>query len=163
MKIGIVSSSDICIPLLQVLKANNISAFVYAEVEDRNSFIPVSQYCSYAAVPVKEGATGSDIYKWLSDVSPDAVFVLGYRHLLDIERISLPLKNRLFNIHFGPLPAYKGPNPVFWQLRNGSASVAVTIHRITPRFDAGPIVWSKQINSEAHLWLCADDTKPGVT
>jgi methionyl-tRNA formyltransferase len=151
MKIGIISSSDICIPLLQVLKANNISAFVYAEIEDKNSFIAVAQYCSYAAVPVKEANAAAEVHKWLADVTPDAVFVLGYRHLLDIDRLSLPLKNRFFNIHFGPLPAYKGPNPVFWQLKKGLPTVTVTIHRMTPKFDAGPVVWSKQINREAHF------------
>jgi methionyl-tRNA formyltransferase len=78
-------------------------------------------------------------------------FCLGYKHLLNIDRLPSGLKNRLYNIHFGPLPAYKGPNPVFWQLKNGEPALTVTIHRITPHFDAGPVVWSKQVNREAHF------------
>jgi hypothetical protein len=102
-----------------VLKANNISAFVYAEIEDKNSFIAVAQYCSYAAVPVKEANAAAEVHKWLADVTPDAVFVLGYRHLLDIDRLSLPLKNRFLIFILARYRHIRGQTLYFGNLKKG--------------------------------------------
>lgn len=43
------------------------------------------------------------------------------------------------NLHPSLLPRWRGPTPLFWQLREGAA-VGVTLHRMTGRFDAGPIL-----------------------
>ena len=46
-----------------------------------------------------------------------------------------------FNVHPGPLPRYAGLNPVSWALYNGETSHGVTLHKIVPEIDAGPIVY----------------------
>ncbi len=47
---------------------------------------------------------------------------------------------KALNIHNGPLPQYRGVNPVNWALKNNQAQHGVTIHEITPGIDDGPIV-----------------------
>ncbi len=44
------------------------------------------------------------------------------------------------NIHPSRLPAYRGPAPVFWQLRDGMREIGVTLHHMTSQIDAGDIV-----------------------
>ncbi len=44
------------------------------------------------------------------------------------------------NLHPSLLPAYRGPAPLFWQLRSGEAETGVTLHRVDERIDAGDIV-----------------------
>ena len=44
------------------------------------------------------------------------------------------------NLHPSGLPRFRGPNPVFWQLRAGVARAGVTVHVATDTVDAGPIV-----------------------
>lgn len=44
------------------------------------------------------------------------------------------------NLHPSALPRFRGPNPVFWQMRAGVARAAVTLHVATGAVDAGPIV-----------------------
>jgi methionyl-tRNA formyltransferase len=44
-----------------------------------------------------------------------------------------------WNVHPSLLPRYRGPSPLFWQLRDGLRIGGVSIHRMTPRFDAGPL------------------------
>lgn len=44
------------------------------------------------------------------------------------------------NLHFGPLPRYRGVAPIAWALINGEASTGVTIHHIDPGVDSGPVV-----------------------
>ena len=55
------------------------------------------------------------------------------------------------NLHPSALPRFRGPDPVFWQLRAGVTRAGVTVHVATGAVDAGPIV--------AQRWL---DLRPGI-
>ena len=55
---------------------------------------------------------------------------------------------RILNLHNAPLPRYRGCAPINWALKNGESSHGVTIHEITPKVDAGPIV--SQVNFSIH-------------
>lgn len=44
------------------------------------------------------------------------------------------------NLHPSALPRHRGPDPVFWQLRDGARQAGVTVHVATGAVDAGPIV-----------------------
>ncbi|MCC6315552.1 MAG: hypothetical protein IT337_16255, partial [Thermomicrobiales bacterium] len=44
------------------------------------------------------------------------------------------------NVHPSLLSLGRGPEPVFWTLRRGERRSGATIHRMTERFDAGPIL-----------------------
>lgn len=54
---------------------------------------------------------------------------------------------RCFNVHFSLLPRYSGPIPVFWQLRAGDLAGGITIHQVTERLDAGPIVAQQEVRA----------------
>lgn len=47
---------------------------------------------------------------------------------------------RCLNIHYSPLPRYRGMRPVNWALKNGERVHGVTIHEIDEGIDTGPIV-----------------------
>jgi methionyl-tRNA formyltransferase len=47
------------------------------------------------------------------------------------------------NVHFSLLPSYKGPAPLFWQIRNNETTTGISIHYLTQQLDAGNIL--KQI------------------
>ncbi|MEJ7803053.1 MAG: formyltransferase family protein [Candidatus Limnocylindria bacterium] len=44
------------------------------------------------------------------------------------------------NLHYGPLPRYRGVSPIAWALINGETSHGVTLHVIEPGIDTGPTV-----------------------
>ena len=44
------------------------------------------------------------------------------------------------NLHPALLPAYRGPTPLFWQLRAGVREVGVSLHAVTAKVDSGGIV-----------------------
>jgi methionyl-tRNA formyltransferase len=44
------------------------------------------------------------------------------------------------NIHPSPLPAYRGGNPLFWQVFNGESEGGITLHKITAGVDKGNII-----------------------
>lgn len=56
------------------------------------------------------------------------------------------------NLHPSPLPRFRGPHPVFWQLRAGVRRSAATVHVATGAVDAGPIL--------AQPWL---EVRPGIS
>ncbi len=52
----------------------------------------------------------------------------------------------ILNIHPSPLPAYRGPAPLFWQYRDGHLTTGVTIHHITEELDSGPLLAQVHVN-----------------
>lgn len=46
---------------------------------------------------------------------------------------------RAINIHPSLLPDKRGPDPLFWTFRDGRGRSGVTIHELSPHFDAGAI------------------------
>ncbi|MBS7563833.1 hypothetical protein KHS38_05405 [Mucilaginibacter sp. Bleaf8] len=152
MKIGIVSNAAFCMPLLQALMHNRIQASVFADacIGDQSDLQAIGHFCQQARMPFQQGEPDY-LYFWLEETKPDIVFVMGFTHLIRIEQIDAVLRNHIYNVHFGPLPAYRGPNPLFWQIKNGEAQLTATIHRINDRFDAGDVVWSKSVQRENYM------------
>ncbi len=149
--VNIITSGELALPLLQFLHVNKVKVSVFADnASQGDAQAQLSHFCSHADVPFTNGSP-EDIYNWLKSSKGTMTFILGYGHLIDIERISKEQLLYCYNIHFGPLPSYRGANPVFWQIKNGSPELTVTIHRITKKFDDGPIFWKKNIKREPHF------------
>lgn len=55
-----------------------------------------------------------------------------------------------FNLHPGPLPAYAGLNTVSWAIYRDESTYGVTVHKIAPEVDAGPIVSMSFFKIEAN-------------
>ncbi|MCK4660477.1 MAG: hypothetical protein KAV82_13225 [Phycisphaerae bacterium] len=72
------------------------------------------------------------------DWSIDLVFSVFYDKILPAWFIDKA--GCVLNLHNGPLPRYRGVSPINWALKNAEHMHGVTIHQITPRIDAGPIV-----------------------
>jgi methionyl-tRNA formyltransferase len=49
------------------------------------------------------------------------------------------------NLHFGPLPRYRGVAPIAWAIINGETATGVTLHHIDPGIDSGDIVASASV------------------
>ncbi|OQP59626.1 hypothetical protein A3860_36725 [Niastella vici] len=94
-----------------------------------------------------EKSSGQSLYDWVNKQQPAIIFVIGYNEIIRINRFTTVMPD-LYNVHFGHLPEYRGPNPVFWQLKNGAPSLAITIHCVTEKLDAGGIAWKKEYPNE---------------
>jgi len=144
MKIGIISNGEHFIPMAYTLAGKGLQVCIcYAPSEDPAVQQKVLGFIQATRIPFQqEQNPGEDVYQWLETTAPDIIFVYGYRFLLDVKRFNgIPA----FNIHPGPLPSFRGPVPVFWQLKTGQPVLGLTIHVLSERFDAGKSVWSKSI------------------
>ena len=67
----------------------------------------------------------------------DLLLVFGFPYLIK------PIPHKTFNIHFGELPENRGPEPLFWTLKQGKKIAYVTIHQLDRSFDTGPVYSQK--------------------
>jgi methionyl-tRNA formyltransferase len=85
-------------------------------------------------------------------------------HVVCKEVLAVP-KLGSFNLHPGPLPRYAGRNPVSWAIFRGESQHGVTVHRMAPEIDAGPIAYQSLFPIDADdtaLSLSLKCTREGV-
>ncbi|WP_343693960.1 formyltransferase family protein [Chitinophaga sp.] len=145
MIIGIISSSDQFLSLAYTLANNNLQVCIYF-APGQDAYLNQKVQTMAARFQLVTGQQSADVYNWLEQVKPAVVFVYGYPFLLDVAQFTVPV----FNIHAGPLPAFRGPVPVFWQLKMGVPQLCLSIHVLTERFDAGTVVWNKYLPDQPH-------------
>ncbi len=102
---------------------------------------PVKQIAIEESLPVfqPESPREEDFYELLEVVAPDLSVVVAYGHILPRAIIDLPRLGTL-NIHASLLPALRGAAPIQGAIREGLPETGVTIMRMVPALDAGPIV-----------------------
>ena len=80
--------------------------------------------------------------RWAAMLAPlrhDLIVSGGFPWRIPADVLALPRLGAI-NFHDAPLPRHRGPNATGWAFRLGDAETAMTIHRLTPEFDAGPIL-----------------------
>lgn len=151
MKIGIVSNSKICIPLLSYLSSIKAGVMLYFG-KSPHADISVNElagFCRMNNIPFYAEDDKKELYNWQQLNEPDVIFITGYTHKIAVEELNGVPKG-ICNIHFGKLPQYRGPSPVFWQLKNGEGQLGLTIHQLTNKFDSGAIIWEQSIKNEEY-------------
>lgn len=76
-------------------------------------------------------------------MSIDVILMSCYNRRLPDDVISIAEKG-CFNMHPSLLPRYRGPEPIFWQMREGS-EIGVSWHKVVHDLDAGDIVAQQKV------------------
>ena len=102
---------------------------------------PVKRIALDEGIPVlqPERPRGPDFLEELRELQADLSVVVAYGHILPKAVIDLPPAGTL-NIHASLLPALRGAAPIQAAIRDGLAETGVTIMRMVPQLDAGPII-----------------------
>ncbi|MFO7167127.1 MAG: formyltransferase family protein [Chloroflexota bacterium] len=90
--------------------------------------LPVLELARERAAEAREG---------LAALRPDVVCVACWPRRIPAELLALPPLGFL-NVHPSLLPAFRGPEPLFWIFRSG-APAGVTVHFMDEGLDSGPI------------------------
>jgi len=97
-----------------------------------------------SAIPVIDLAQAvPDIVAQCKKYSIDVILMSCYGRRLPDAIINLAGKG-CYNMHPSLLPHFRGPEPVFWQMKAG-ADVGVSWHQVVNDFDAGDIVTQKKV------------------
>jgi len=113
---------------------------------------PAGRSRSLSAPPVKEIALeeripcfqpvtpkNEEFVDTISAMQPDISIVVAYGHILPKRVIDIPRLGTL-NIHASLLPLLRGAAPIQAAIRQGMRQTGVTIMRMVPALDAGPII-----------------------
>lgn len=89
---------------------------------------------------------------WLpvwQDLAPDLAVVAAYGHILPTPVLDVPALGFL-NVHASLLPRWRGAAPIHRAILAGDASTGVTIMRVVPALDAGPMLarWETPIGPD---------------
>ncbi|MCB0063036.1 MAG: hypothetical protein KDE19_13015 [Caldilineaceae bacterium] len=76
---------------------------------------------------------------FLRSLAPDLVCVACFPWRIPPALLAIPTFG-FVNLHPSLLPAYRGPAPLFWQLRDGLRTIGITAHWMDATFDTGDIV-----------------------
>ena len=102
---------------------------------------PVKEIALEEKIPCFQPATPKDqeFLDTISAIQPDISIVVAYGHILPKRVIDLPRLGTL-NIHASLLPLLRGAAPIQAAIRQGFRETGVTIMRMVPALDAGPII-----------------------
>jgi len=75
----------------------------------------------------------------LRGLNADVFIVAAYGQILKKELLEMPSLGA-FNIHGSLLPKYRGASPIQYALLHGETETGITIFKIEPKLDAGPII-----------------------
>jgi len=81
-------------------------------------------------------------YSLIQEINPDIILTAAYGKLLRENIISVP-KYGSWNIHASLLPKYRGAAPIQRAIENGEKETGVSVFRIVPELDAGPVAVKK--------------------
>lgn len=148
MQVAVIISSALGWPALQALAAQNgVAAVAVPRCPPEADTEQLAQQVAALGLPVTRltrERLAPELAAWLQPLAVAAVLVFTLPWRIPAAVLNLPPQGFL-NFHLAPLPAYRGPEPLFWLLRNGEASGAVTVHRMDAGFDTGPVVLAEPV------------------
>lgn len=145
LKIVVFASSCMSIPLImQLAQSNTLSGVIVGVGETpqkqmdtqqllatlQASQIPLIQYQQYN---VEETLVQLD--KWQASLG----VIFTFPFILPSNVIQYFSTGNLWNIHASDLPNYRGPMPVYWQLRHNAARLPLTLHQVSKQADEGEV------------------------
>lgn len=86
-----------------------------------------------------ERPRGDEFLGAIAKLEPEISVVVAYGHILPKDVIDLPARGTV-NIHASLLPALRGAAPIQAAIREGLTETGVTIMRMVPALDAGPVI-----------------------
>ena len=149
MRVLFWGTSDFATPALRALIEEGFDVIGAVTQPDR----PVGRSRSrFAASPVKQTALaegipllqperprGPEFLREIGALEPDISVVPAYGHILPADVIAVPARGTI-NIHASLLPKLRGASPIQAAIREGYRETGVTIMRMVPSLDAGPII-----------------------
>lgn len=153
MRIAILCNDRAALPALDYLMQTKqvVAIGMSARVSETQAII--RNKCAKENLPFQlfsKKDFNTEILKWLQLHQPDVVLVKTFPYLVPADALAIP-RNGFINFHYAPLPAWRGANPLFWMLRNGERTGAVTVHRMVNRYDEGPILLEQPLTIASNI------------
>ncbi|MGH2385879.1 MAG: methionyl-tRNA formyltransferase [Candidatus Limnocylindria bacterium] len=144
-RVALIGRTRLAVACLDVVLASGdevVAVIPDASDDGRDGWQPsLRRAATDRGLPILHGGNvnDADFVRRVDELAPD--FLLSFQ-AAPILRAPLIGTARIaaLNLHYGPLPRYRGVSPIAWALLNGEPSHGVTLHVIEPGIDSGPIV-----------------------
>lgn len=103
---------------------------------------PVVSLAQQKNIPIFADTRQQEIKSLILKYQPDCVVVSSYNQILPPALIEL---STFINVHYSPLPQYRGRANVNWAIINDEPCAAISIHKISPDLDEGNILFQQLI------------------
>ena len=152
MRVAVIISSLLGWPLLQDLLSQGVVAGVARPASHRDEAQQLAALLAQAGVAPRiltRAGLAAELAEWVAATEATAVLVITFPWRIPAAVLALPPQGFL-NFHCAALPGYRGPEPTFWQMRNGEPAGAVTVHRMAEGFDTGPVLLATPVPIGPH-------------
>jgi len=85
-----------------------------------------------------EKVRSGELFRWVSERSPDVSLVVAYGRILPTDVLGAPRAGSM-NLHASLLPKYRGAAPINWAIANGELETGVSLMRMDAGMDTGPV------------------------
>ncbi|NET07033.1 MAG: hypothetical protein F6K16_20500 [Symploca sp. SIO2B6] len=141
MRIGLLLNHWPLLSILEPLIQKGWLVGLAAE-EGKNELVTgfklVSQQYQIPYIGLTKTNFANCLSKWLEQTKPDVVLVSTLAYKIPADLLQIPTYG-FFNFHYGLLPNYRGPDTIFWPIRNQEACGGFTIHKMDSDWDTGAI------------------------
>ena len=146
-RIAFFGSDEIALPFLESLQASGVEVSAVLTQPDRRSGRgrilkpnPIKQWALESGVACRDPQKpSSEETEWLKSLEIELIIIMAYGHILKRDLLEAASLGS-FNLHASLLPAYRGASPIETALASGESDTGVTLMRVVPRMDAGPII-----------------------
>jgi methionyl-tRNA formyltransferase len=89
----------------------------------------------------------ADLKRRIEHIGPDFVVISSFNRILPKNILAL---SEFINVHYSPLPQYRGRANVNWAIINGEDSAAISIHHVSEGLDDGGILYQELVSIGAN-------------
>lgn len=146
-KILVLCNNRLAVPAIQELHFfGHLSAVIIPAI-NKDVIASVEEILQQHPVPlikVNKKNFEAETLRYIRENNPQAGMVMTFPYKLS-EEVFTAMPRGFYNFHYGPLPQYRGPEPIFAQLKNGESRAGLNVHLIDELIDGGPIVMEEKI------------------
>lgn len=120
----------------------HVAAVVREAAPDAMADDEVARFARDRGIPLHTDTTIAGVRRVVEDCQPACVVVSSYNRVLPKDIVE---QRRFVNVHYAPLPRYRGRANVNWAIINGEPDAAISIHVLEPGLDSGNILYQQRI------------------
>src|SRR5262245_63267583 len=100
-------------------------------------------------IPVFEDTTLAGLRQAIDQLRPDCVVISSFDRIIPADLLK---RCPFVNVHYAPLPQYRGRANVNWAIINGETHAGITIHLVDEGLDSGNVLYQSVVT------ILPDDT-----
>lgn len=147
MRVAILCNDRLSLPAVNWIMESGLAVAIGMPAAAHETSLLIRSQCQHSGLPFQYFSRKSfaeDLRTWLDTYQPDVVLVKTFPWLIPPACLNIPPKG-FINFHYAPLPAYRGPSPLFWMVRNQVRQGGVTVHQMDEKFDTGPVILQQPV------------------